>query len=254
MTDDHDPGMDARDRRIRALQRQLYAADARSDPEAQRRAATELRALENARRRDEAASGRGGDPGTPTGAGPGEPSAATDVDPVGPAAPDAPDLGARLDPRRRSYLTTGVAAAVALVIGIVIGVSASAAIGRSAPASDPSAPDSLAAFDRDQDAADRPHIDLSGSFRVGSFRLIANAGLDDLYLARDTSGRICLVAVIQTQDFSASCAAPDDLTPGGLRLLWTSLTPFRDIPGSQERANFAFTWQPDGTTAMQAGE
>ncbi|MET0782691.1 MAG: hypothetical protein ABWY53_00050 [Leifsonia flava] len=231
-----------REERIRRLQRTLYSADAVTDA-ARDSALDELRALEAEQAAaDDAAEATAAAPAPAP-----EPAASGTVLAVHPAR----------DSGRRRIVLAGVGAAAALVIGVAIGVTSSGTITDvvsgalgATPTPEPSA--AAMAFARAQAPVDIPDIPLGDRFVASSFRQLLEAGLDTLYLARDVDDDICLIVVIQTQDFAATCTPEADLDASGLQLRWQSMTPYRDLPGQPNVSDFAFTWHPDGTSSMEA--
>lgn len=244
MTPAGDMDQAQRRERIRQLQQRLYSADsAESLTDAAREAAIEeLRTLSH--------------PATTTlpeartdGAAAAVPSPAVDV-----ANDDTSSTGyAARDAHRRGIALTIIGIAAALIVGVAIGASTSGAISRalSAPATPP--PTAAAAvFARPQAPVDVPDIPLGDRFVADSFRQLLEAGLDTLYLARNVDGEICLVVVIQTRDFAATCTPESDLDASGLQLRWRSVAPYRDLPDQPSASDFSFTWHPDGSTEMGA--
>ncbi|MEL4319297.1 hypothetical protein WJX64_09795 [Leifsonia sp. YIM 134122] len=230
-----------REERIRHLQRSLYSADAVTDA-ARDDALDELRGLEAEQAAVDTA------PTTDAARGPAPETAASDTVVAGHPARDS---------GRRGIVLAAVGAAAALVIGVVIGVTSSGTITGvvsgvlgGAPAPEPSA--AAIAFARPQAPVDIPDIPLGDRFVASSFRQLLEAGLDTLYLARDVDDDICLIVVIQTQDFAATCTPERDLDASGLQLRWQSMTPYRDLPGQPNVSDFEFTWHPDGTSSMEA--
>ena len=58
-----------------------------------------------------------------------------------------------------------------------------------------------------------------------TFRILEHGTLADLYVARDTSSRICLVAVTLDDQFAAACGSDATGLPASLRLRFTATAP-----------------------------
>ncbi|KQX05089.1 MULTISPECIES: hypothetical protein [unclassified Leifsonia] len=243
-----------RDERIRQLQRRLYSADAVTD--ASRDAVIEeLRALEAERAAELGQSGLPAVGVTSSSASTdGGASAALPATAVSSPAPSTPRAR-----RRSGILFAAACAVVALIVGVAIGVTSSRPIsdavsGALGATATPEPSAAAVAFARPQGQADVPDIPLGDRFVAGSFRQLLEAGLDTLYLARNVDDEICLIVVIQTQDFAATCSPEADIDASGLQLRWQSMTPYRDLPGQPNVSDFAFTWHPDGTSSMEASD
>ncbi|HEY8317369.1 MAG TPA: hypothetical protein VIG76_00905 [Amnibacterium sp.] len=83
----------------------------------------------------------------------------------------------------------------------------------------------LAALARPQQARDRPRIPVGARLTPSTFRILEHGTLADLYVARDASSRICLVAVTTDDHFAAACGTDATGLPASLRLRFTAAAP-----------------------------
>lgn len=244
---------DSLEARIRRLQRLLYAADADALTELERAAAArELDELEALQRATGVGSAR---------THPSKNNAAAAI-PSAVARTGVSEVDGRITAHshserpHRPWIAVGFVASI-LVVGVAIGAVSSQALTGETPTAEPTsalADDAFARFDAPQTAADVPKISPPASLVEGSFRHLVTAGLDTLYLARDRSHQVCLVVVIETRRFAATCAPESELTADGLKLLWSSETPYSDRADESKAVNFIFIWHPNGDREMLADE
>ncbi len=95
----------------------------------------------------------------------------------------------------------------------------------SAPPASSGGRGALAALARPQQSRDRPRIPVGARLTPSTFRILEHGTLADLYVARDTSSRICLVAVTIDDHFAATCGKDATGLPASLRLRFTAAAP-----------------------------
>ena len=86
-------------------------------------------------------------------------------------------------------------------------------------------PGVLAVLARPQQAGDRPRIPVGARLTASTFRILDHGTLADLYAARDTDHRICLVAVTIDDHFAAASGADPTGLAVPLRLRFTAAEP-----------------------------
>ena len=83
----------------------------------------------------------------------------------------------------------------------------------------------LAVLARPQQAGDRPRIPVGARLTPSTFRILDDGTLADLYVARDVSRRICLVAVTVDDHFAAACGQDPKGLAAPLWLRFTAAAP-----------------------------
>lgn len=86
-------------------------------------------------------------------------------------------------------------------------------------------PNVLAELARPQQPEDRPRVPVGRRLDPSTFRVIDSSVLSNLYVARDVTGRICIVAVPIDDQFAAACGADATGLRTPLLLLYTVVPP-----------------------------
>lgn len=167
--------------------------------------------------------------------------------------------------RRRLLLAAGLTAAV--LLGAIGGSQFSAATLLGAaptPSATPSAvstppPIALTVFQREQIPEDLPAVPLPAEFDSPTVRALGSMGAVDAdpvwttyyYVARTTSGLVCLIVVPPQTAAISTCTMETDFPSTGLRLYWQAEGVFADTGTSTGPINSMLVWRPDGS--VEAG-
>jgi hypothetical protein len=85
----------------------------------------------------------------------------------------------------------------------------------------------LAELRRAQRPTDRPLVPVGARLQLSTFRLLDSGSLSDLYVARDSDRRICLVAITIDDQFVAGCGPDPKGLTAPLLLRYTVTQPGR---------------------------
>ncbi|MGN6743434.1 MAG: hypothetical protein ACTHJL_09090 [Amnibacterium sp.] len=133
---------------------------------------------------------------------------------------------------RWPWAVVAAAAVLAFVSGVGAGLAPHPRPAASSAAPSPAAarthaptPNVLAELARPQQPEDLPRSPVGHRLQVSTFRVIDTSVLSDLYVARDVTGRICIVAVPIDDQFAAACGADATGLRTPLLLLYTVVPP-----------------------------